>query len=250
MDERQLIAEIKDSIRSVRPSYFFSMNCVLYSRVEPGTEGRRSAYDEDVEAYMTELLLACTQPATADGTGPRLSRYDSEAFKRLRGCADARLKYVILRSRDDFLLVSVGIFDQAPDPRLKKFPPAEDASIGRGKEYYQFAYSYSQHLRREDTAVSEVLEKLSVGFEKYSKILSRLRGEFFDLGTQFADAEVYHLELTSDEDVRRAQLQERQDRFLETYAEWRRTGDETLKPSLRQQADEIRQLLPEFKFTV
>ena len=249
MDERQLYADTKDSIRSVRPSYFFTLNCVLYSRLDPATPDTPTAYDRDVDAYLAQLAQACAAPDDAAELGAPLSKYDADVFRRLQSCADGRLKYLVYRTRDDFLLVSVGIFEQSPDPRQKKFPPSEDASIGRGRDYYQFTYTYSQQLRHTDTAVSEVLEKLSVGFEKYSRILSHLRGEYFDLAAHLAAGEFYHLELTTSEEVRQLQLREREDRFLETYAEWRRTGDEELKAALQRQAEEIRRLKPDFKFT-
>src|SRR6185436_10764355 len=93
-----------------------------------------------------------------------------------------RLKYLIYKTNADFLLVSIGIFDnptgQAAQRRLQ---PSEEAYIGRGKTYYHFAYSYSQQMHRKNQGVSEVLEKLSVGFDKYIRILSHMRGEYLDL---------------------------------------------------------------------
>ena len=250
MNERQQYVDIKDSSRNVKPSYYFMMNCILYSRIETGLESNGSGYDEDVNVYLAHLLQSFADPAYVDNARKYLSKYDAEVFQRLASSSDARLKYLIYKTNADFLLVSVGIFDQAPGPGQKKFPPSEDASIGRGKAYYQFAYTYAQQLQKKGAAISEVLEKLSVGFEKYVKILSHLRGEYFDLGSHFSDGEFYHLERSVDEEARKLQLRERQDRFLEIYSEWRRTGDDELKSALQRQADEIRQLKPDFKFSV
>jgi len=249
MNERQLYVDIKDSSRNLRPSYYFMMNCILYSRIETGLESNAGGYDEDVNVYLAHLLQSFADPAYVENAKRYLSKYDAEVFQRLQGSPDARLKYLIYKTNADFLLVSVGVFEQPPAQGQKKFPPAEDASIGRGKAYYQFAYSYSQQLQKKGTAISEVLEKLSVGFEKYVKILSHLRGEFFDLADHFSKGEFYHLERSVDEEARRSQLRERQDRFLETYAEWRRTGREELKAALEELAEDIRQLKPDFKFT-
>ncbi|HVP38476.1 MAG TPA: hypothetical protein VMS93_04760 [Candidatus Saccharimonadales bacterium] len=250
MNDRQLFKAIRDSSRNPAPSYYFALNCVLFSRTEPGPDPSPGGFEAAARGYLEHLLRACADPTAAEGSRQYLSRYDLEAFKRLQACADARLKYVVYRTDTDFLLVSVGIFQQAPDPRQKRFPPAEDASLGRSAGYYQFSYTYGQYLHRQDTAVAEVLEKLSVGFEKYVKILSHLRGEHFDLATHLASGEFYCLELAANEDARRLQIKEREDRFLETYAQWRRTGGEELKAALQRQAEEIRRLKPDFKFSL
>ncbi len=250
MNERQSYVDIKDSNRNLKPSYYFMMNCILYSRIETGLESNDGVYDEDVNVYLAHLLQSFADPGYVENSRRFLSKYDVEVFQRLNGSNDARLKYMIYKTNADFLLVSVGVFDQPAGQGQKKFPPNEDATIGRGKAYYQFAYTYCQQLQKKGSAISEVLEKLSVGFEKYVKILSHLRGEYFDLADHFSNGEFYHLERAVDEEARRMQLRERQDRFLETYSEWRRTGNDELKAALQKQADEIRQLKPDFKFTV
>ena len=250
MNERQNYVDIKDGSRNLKPSYYFMMNCILYSRIETGLESNQDVYDEDVNVYLAHLLQNFADPGQMEKSRRFLSRYDMDVMQRLQGSSDARLKYMIYKTNADFLLVSVGIFDQPAAQGQKKFPPNEDATIGRGKAYYQFAYTYCQQLQKKGSAISEVLEKLSVGFEKYVKILSHLRGEHFDLGEHFSNGEFYHLERDVDEEARKLQLRERQDRFLEIYSEWRRTGSEELKTALQKQADEIRQLKPEFKFNV
>jgi hypothetical protein len=249
MNERQFYVDMKDAGRNVKPSYYFMMNCILYSRIETGLESNAEGYDEDVNVYLAHLLESFSHPEYVESARRFLSKYDVEVFERLANSSDARLKYLIYKTNADFMLVSVGVFEQSPAVNQKKFPPAEDASIGRGKAYYQFAYTYSQQLHKRGAAISEVLEKLSAGFEKYVKILSHLRGEYFDLGSRFSSGEFYHLERSVDEEARRQQLRERQDRFLELYSEWRRTGDDELKAALQRQADEIRQLKPDFKFS-
>src|SRR5213075_3535563 len=98
-----------------------------------------------------------------------LSKYDTDVFRRLSTSTDARLKYLIYKTNADFLLVSIGIFDnpRGAGASSRKLQPSEEAYIGRGKTYYHFAYSYSQQMHRKNAGVSEVLEKLSVGFDKY-----------------------------------------------------------------------------------
>ena len=89
----------------------------------------------------------------------------------------------------DFLLVSIGIFDNpamAAQSRAR-MQPSEEAYIGRGKTYYHFAYTYSQQMHRKNVGVSDVLEKLSMGFEKYIRILLHMRGEYLDLVKRLSD---------------------------------------------------------------
>src|SRR6266853_6123553 len=103
--------------------------------------------------------------------------------------------------------------------------PSEEAYIGRGKTYYHFAYSYSQQMHRKNAGVSEVLEKLSVGFEKYIRILSHMRGEYLDLLKRFSQGEVYHLERSVDEHSQQELLRSKQDELLELYSAWRDRPD-------------------------
>src|SRR2546430_15983052 len=114
MNERQSYVDIKDSSRNVKPSYYFMMNCILYSRIETGLESNGGGYDEDVNVYLAHLLQSFGDPAYVDNSRKYLSKYDAEVFQRLATCSDARLKYMIYKTNADFLLVSVGIFDQAP----------------------------------------------------------------------------------------------------------------------------------------
>ena len=102
--------------------------------------------------------------------------------------------------------------------------PSEEASVGRGKTYYHFAYSYSQQINRRHPAITEVLEKLSVGFDRYIKILSHMRGEYLDLVNILSQGEVYHLERNVDKERERESLRQMQDEFLDCYIEWKRTG--------------------------
>jgi hypothetical protein len=160
------------------------------------------------------------------------------------------LKYLIYKTNADFLLISIGIFDNPMGPAASraKVQPSEEAYIGRGKTYYHFAYSYSQQVHRKNAGVSEVLEKLSVGFEKYIRILSHMRGEYLDLMKRFSLGEVYHLERSIDEDSRKELLRVKQDEMLELYSAWRSQPSPQAEENLERVVSEIRQLNPSFKF--
>ena len=151
--------------------------------------------------------------------------------------------------------MSVGVFDnraqwipQGKTGRNRWHDPSEEASIGRGKTYYHFAYTYSQQVNRSHPAVTEVLEKLSVGFDRYIKVLSHMRGEYLDLVKALSQGEVYHLERTVNKEEERNLLRTKKDEFLDRYLDWRRSGSPQSLDDLRRTAAEIRAMDPGFHF--
>jgi hypothetical protein len=239
--------DLKDSSRDLQPTYFFMINCLLYSRMETGLVSNQDCYDEDVNVYLAHLLHSFINPEYVEQSKRFLSKYDTDVFRRLSSSTDARLKYQIYKTNADFLLVSIGIFDHAPAVRTR-LQPSEEAYIGRGKTYYHFAYTYSQQMHRKNSGVSEVLEKLSTGFEKYLRILSHMRGEYLDLMKRFSQGEVYHLERSIDEHSQQELLRVKQDELLELYTAWRNEPNAQVEENLERVVSEIRQLNPAFKF--
>ena len=242
--------DLKDNSRDLQPTYYFMINCLLYSRMETGLVSNQDCYDEDMNLYLAHLLHSFINPEYVEQSRKFLSKYDSDVFRRLSTSTDARLKYQIYKTNADFLLVSIGIFDNpalagAVRPRLQ---PSEEAYIGRGKTYYHFAYTYAQQMHRKNAGVSEVLEKLSQGFDKYLRILSHMRGEYLDLMKHFSQGEVYHLERSIDEHSQQELLRVKQDELLELYSVWRTTPTAETEESLGRVVGEIRQLNPAFRF--
>ncbi|TMQ54849.1 MAG: hypothetical protein E6K72_07175 [Candidatus Eisenbacteria bacterium] len=242
--------DLKDSSRDLQPTYYFMVNCLLYSRMETGLVSNQDFYDEDVNVYLAHLLHSFINPEYVEQSKKFLSKYDTDVFRRLANSADARLKYQIYKTNADFLLVSIGIFDNpaAAEGHRAKMQPSEEAYIGRGKTYYHFAYSYSQQMHRKNAGISEVLEKLSVGFEKYIRILSHMRGEYLDLLKRFSQGEVYHLERSINERSQQELLRLKQDELLELYSAWKTEPTAEREESLVRVVGEIKQINPDFKF--
>ena len=249
MNPRQYV-DLKEGGRNLQPTYYFMINCLLYSRMETGLVSNQDFYDEDVNVYLAHLLHSFVNPEYVEQSRKFLSKYDTDVFRRLATSQDARLKYLIYKTNADFLLVSIGIFDNpaAAAGAARKAQPAEEAYIGRGKTYYHFAYSYSQQMHRKNQGVSDVLEKLSVGFEKYIRILSHMRGEYLDLVKRLSSGEVYHLERSVDEASQQELLRVKQDELLELYSAWKKEPTAEAEENLERVAGEIRQLNPSFKF--
>lgn len=241
--------DLKENTRDLQPTYYFMINCLLYSRMETGLVSNQDFYDEDVNVYLAHLLHSFVNPEYVEQSRKFLSKYDTDVFRRLSNSTDARLKYLIYKTNADFLLVSIGIFDNpgaAVTPR--RLQPAEEAYIGRGKTYYHFAYSYSQQMHRKNQGVSEVLEKLSVGFDKYLKILSHMRGEYLDLVQRLSGGEVYHLERSVNEHQQQELLRVKQDELLESYSAWKTDPCAARVEDLERIVGEIRQINPAFRF--
>ena len=246
--------DLKESSRNLQPTYYFMINCLLYSRMETGLVSNQDFYDEDVNVYLAHLLHSFINPDYVEQSKKYLSKYDADVFRRLSNSTDARLKYSIYKTNADFLLVSIGIFDNplAPTatPQRAQSAPAEEAYIGRGKTYYHFAYTYSQQVHRKNQGVSEVLEKLSVGFEKYIKILSHMRGEYLDLVQRFSEGEVYHLERAVNESARQDLIKAKQDQLLELYTQWQREPSSAIEEDVKRLVGEIQELAPSFRFVL
>jgi len=258
---RHLFTDLTDEARSVRPSYYFMMRSLLHSRVDTGLTSNQDVDDEDVNVYLAHLLQAFSDPEYLESSQPYLHRYDHEVFGRLSSSTDSRLKYRIYKTNADFLLVSIGVFDNASQTLLgripgqragarRQFEPTEEATISRGRTYYRFAYSYSQLVNRRQPAVSDVLQKLSVGFDRYTRILAHLRGEYLDIIHELSRGEVYHLERSVNREQERELLRTLQDGFLDAYAAWRRDRSPETEATLRKAADAVRQYDRDFSFDV
>ncbi len=260
MDEsRFLFTDLTDEARSVKPSYYFMMRSLLHSRVDLGDTSEPGNEEEDVNVYLAHLLQSFGDPGYLEGAKPYLHRYDHEVFGRLSRSTDARLKYRIYKTNADFLLISIGIFDNPSQTLLNRLPgsgaagrrelePTEEAIMGRGRTYYQFAYNYSQLVYRRKPAISEVLEKLSSGFDRYTRILAHLRGEYMDIIHELSRGEIYHLERTVNSEQKRQFLQDRQDAFLDAYAEWKRDPSDMRRDALDDAVTRLRELDPDFAF--
>jgi hypothetical protein len=240
--------------REVEPTFFFMMNCLLYSRLESGNPSNQTWYDEDVNVYLANLLTSFMNPDYHERTRKYLSRYDSDLFDKVRDSSDVRLKYTIYKTNADFLLISIGIFrnpdGSRPGTKDAFVKDNEEVFVGRAKAYYQFAYSYSQAMFRKATAITEVLEKLSRGFEQYVQILSHMRGEYFNILERLSSGDVYHLERSIDRIESDRELHALQDQFLDLYSEYVKSKNPELKEKLRELVRKIQKLDESFRFTM
>ncbi|MDH3197358.1 MAG: hypothetical protein OEO21_03880 [Candidatus Krumholzibacteria bacterium] len=241
-----------DGTRDLEPNFYFMMNCLMYSRLGAGLPSNEDYYDEDVNVYLAHLLSSFMNPEYHERTRKYLSRYDSSLFEKVRRSSDVRLKYTIYKTNADFLLIAIGIFRNPdglrPGVQDSFLKDNEEVYVGRAKTYYQFAYSYSQNVFRKATAVSDVLEKLSRGFERYVQILSHMRGEYFNILDRLGSGDVYHLERSIDKCASDDELRALQNEFLDLYSEYLTKKEPATKEALRKIARRIQRIDETFRF--
>jgi len=240
--------------REIEPTFFFMMNCLMYSRLETGIASNHDYYDEDVNVYLANLLTSFMHPDFHERSRKYLSRYDTSLFQKIKDSDDVRLKYTIYKTNADFLLISIGIFRNPdllrPGAKADMFKDNEEVYMGRAKTYYQFAYSYSQSMFRKATAISEVLEKLSKGFENYVQILSHMRGEYFNILDRLSSGDVYHLERSIDRLASTDELKTLQDEFLDLYSSYMENKDPGTKTRLSELVRRIQKIDESFRFNM
>jgi len=242
-----------DNKRDIEPTFFFMLNCLLYSRLETGHPSNKDFYDEDVNMYLTNLLCSFMKPEFHHRAKKYLSRYDTNLFTKIERSSDVRLKYTIYKTNADFLLISIGIFKNPTHDTIGNTPlfkNSEEAHMGRAKTYYNFAYSYSQSMFKKSTGISEVLEKLSTGFERYVEILSHMRGEYFNILERLSTGEIYHLEREIDTAQASSELKALQDDFLDKYSAYLKKRDPKVKEELDVMVREIKRLDNSFNFHI
>jgi hypothetical protein len=249
MKDETYYYDMKDKAKE--PTFFFMLNCVLLTRVSNDLEAGENQFEQEVNVYLANLLTAFSNPSYIERLRPYLSEHDIEVFRRLEGSNDARLKYTVYKANADFLLFSIGVFDSAGEELLPlgpEFRHGHQGQMGKAQSYYHFAFSYSKRLPAVGDTVSDVLEHLSKGFEKYVTILTYLRGEYFDILKRISDGEIYHLDRSVEATGRKIKLQRKQNEFLDAYLDWKNHGTKESKGRVISIAEELRSLDPAFTF--
>ena len=229
---------------------FFMIRALLSSRVDVGLPADGGVDEQNVNIYITHLLCSYIEPVYQMRVAKYLSAYDSSVFDRVRHSTSNRLKYTVYKSNADHLLLSIGVFQNAKGRRPDSLPATsrwdDEAYVGRGKAYYDFASTYSQSVFGRSNGVTDVLGTLSANFESYVKILSHMRGEYLNFVERLSDGEIYHLQHgATAEGVRTLR-----DEFLDAYSEWRRSPTPDLRTRLEDIAARLARQDPSFTFTL
>lgn len=227
------------------PTAYFMVRGLLSSRVELGLPTDGPPEEQDVNIYLAHLLGAYAESKYFLEVAPYLSDYDQELFARLRDSSNDRLKYRVYRTNADHLLISIGLFtpeDRASRPLWWQASPQND--WGRGQAYYDYAASFGSSVFGRHSGVSEVLGKLSVGFEKYVRILRHLRGEYLHFLDQLSVGELYHLQ----KQAQSKGLEDLHNEFLDALRDYQREVSTEKRACLLALIQRIQTIDPHFHF--
>jgi hypothetical protein len=244
----------KTSPRKVRPTAYVAINCLLLTKANGTPKNGDPLPQEDVDAYLAALKDQIEAHVPLSPERSRLlSRYDVAAWRRLASAHRGSLRYTIFRTPEDLLLISLGHFEHTgpyvPN-RREGVITGEEADVGRSPNWYHFSYTYGELLESPSAGMGGLLEKLTVAVERYHKMLSHMRGEYWSMGSRFKKAHVIRLERSVDEDAREQSLRDMQDQLLDAYSEWKRTGERKHLDQIRGLTREIRLLSPDFQFSL
>lgn len=236
---------------SPREAHFFMMNALLHSRMEAGFPSNDDCFDEDVNVYLANLLASLAVPSRGADDGRGALSGDASLFEAAEAAAGTREKYELYRRSADALLVGLGVFKNARSRRPDSAPHfalSDAAHIGRGKAYYAIARAYSAQIHRRNTAIGDVLGKLSDNFERYLGVLSLMGGEHLNIFKQLSPGELFHLENAERPARPSEELAARYDRFLDLYSMYLHEKSARTREALAAAAAEIRGMDPSFAF--
>ena len=143
-------------------------------------------YEEDVNQYITLMLAEMVNPKTTGLTNQYLVGTDSDAGQIAIDLKLESQKYQVFRTNADFLLFHLGLF--SPQSNI-----LGDKYFDKGGWYYRSAACSLKHARGGRSGLSDVLEKLSLKFGKYVKILRYMKNRssnYFSFHFKFSEEEI------------------------------------------------------------
>jgi hypothetical protein len=176
---------------------------------------------------------------------------DASLSDAVSSITNPRIKYEIYKINADHILVSLGIFKNARGARpgsAALLEPGDACYRGRGTAYYELAQSYARQTFRRSTAVSDVLGKLSRGFERYLAVLSIMAGEYLNMVRAMSEGELYHLGHEVSRIGRDAERSALYDQFLDAYSSYRKRKSARSRSALQAAVRRLQLTDPSFRF--
>ncbi|MDZ7859393.1 MAG: hypothetical protein U5O15_01765 [Candidatus Krumholzibacteriota bacterium] len=232
---------------------FFMMNNFLYSRVENNFHTNKYFPDEDVNIYIANLLTSISNPQHHKRAGKYIIPYDFALKEFVERLPNHREKYLAYRTNADFLLISIGIFDNPKRMRPNSNPHmnlSSEGYISRCKVYYELAQSYLNKTSSRKSAMVDILGKLSRGLENYITVLSLMKTKYFNLFKKITPGEMYHFEQSVLTINRKEELAELHNKFLDAYSEYLKKKTTDQKKTLIRLVGKIAAIDPSFSFKI
>ncbi len=225
------------SKRETEATFGVLVEILLKSRVRMHLETTREGYDEDVNAYLAGVLLEYIDPAYHASTRHYLADHDLDVFLEATR-EDSYHTYWVYKINADDRLVDLGIFQRQRD--------RQPAVLAQTSAYYEFAAGYNHRLYGRATAISDIMDKLARGTERYVSILQQARRDYLHFVSTLTDDELQALSRDLDQESHTLPLKAKQDDFLDAYSAWQRTSDPAIRAKLLQLLDELRRIDPRF----
>jgi len=234
-------------------TFFFMMNSLLYSRMECGYPSNDEFFDEDVNVYIANLLTSMVYRGFKETSDRYVIPYDTFLYDNARLIDNPRIKYELYKTNADNILVSLGIFKNARGKRQNSKPQfniPDSAYIGRAKIYYRLAQSYSYAVFRKNTAIADILGKLSDGLEKYLKVLSVMSVDYLNFVKKMSQGELFHLENSIKTGRITCDRSTLYDEFLDALSEYRKRKTKKALKSLKSAVSRLKLIDPDFSFEI
>lgn len=231
----------------------YIVSILLRSRRACGLSQKTDSSNDDLDVYISNLLVSLTDSKAQE----RISKYvfstDAELVQKIEESKETFSKYQIYKTNADNILVSLGLFDNF------KLRNKEGKIInrrrfrgltGRGKIYYELAGSYHRRIYRRRTAICDVLDKMSVHFEEYLGVLTRMKKDLFAFTNKIADIKFEEFGQSLRHHAAGMAIAQKQDMFLDAYNKYKMHRDKKREHILRKSARDLEGICPYFKFDI
>lgn len=221
------------------------MEMLLKTRLKLHLETNRGMYDEDVNTYLTGVLVSYIDPKYLKAISDVLSQYDIDVYQAVEKAEDRYHAYWIYKVNADDLLISMGIFKNL---RKGVTPTGE---LGRIKRYYSFASEYQRRIYGKPTTVGQIQMKLAAATQRYLNILEGARREYLHLIERVHPEEMDAFQQSLQALEKNLQLKAKQDELLDAYSAWLKgQRDPDSRSRLLTILNELQKLDPTFESKV
>ena len=226
---------------------YFMVRGLLSSRIESGISDDDGPPEEDVNVYLTHLLCDFLRPEYHERANQYVSPLDTSVFEQVCNTTNKRIKYTVYKTNADHILMMTGLFqnvDGGPPRAPEALRISDESHLGRGKTYYDFAFTYSRCLFGHTSGITSVLNKLSNRFERYVRLLTYMRVDYLNLIDRMGAGEEYHLQ----RELRAGCVDGLRNEFLDAYGIWQREPTAAHRALLQNVAARLQDADPSFEF--
>ncbi|OQA57362.1 MAG: hypothetical protein BWY42_00598 [Candidatus Omnitrophica bacterium ADurb.Bin277] len=228
----------------------YLLEAILKVRDSDPELARGNFFDEDVNVYLAHLLFAMSLPEYHDMADPFLSSEPKEITEWVKQTDDPMLRYFIYKVNADHRLVHSTIFSDRPAAEIKRiiFRREENGESRLAVAYYDHASRYHKGIYHKRTGVGEVLDKIAARFDVYSRVLFRIREDYFQFVDCFREQAFRHFFLKLERYEKESRKDLTLDRFLEAYQKWLSLRTPEARRETLALAGELAEIDPNFRF--